>query len=103
MDALIEKLNENLRVIYRKSVDADAALNQLKQQGKGKFQNIFAANSGFTTSSQRFQPYVEEVAGDVAMLAEASEEKVKEALPSIVKKLELLLTTLSQFQDSLKR
>jgi hypothetical protein len=46
MNKVIEALNENLRIIYRKAVDADAALNTLQSKGKGKFETIFVDGSG---------------------------------------------------------
>lgn len=102
MNKIIEALNENLRVIYRKAVDADAALNTLSAKGKGKFNTIFAEGSGFTARSKRFAPYVEELAGEVAPLLDANSETLNKALPDIVKKIELLLTTLQQFKATLK-
>lgn len=101
MNKIIEALNENLRVIYRKSVDADAALNTLQAKGKGKFDTIFTEGSGFATRSKRFGPYVEELAGEVAPLVEANPHRIQTALPDIVKKIELLLTTLGQFKQTL--
>jgi hypothetical protein len=102
MNKIIEALNENLRVIYRKSVDADAALNTLSAKGKGKFNTIFAEGSGFKARSKRFAPYVEELAGEVAPLVDAEPETLNMALPEIVQKIELLLTTLQQFKQTLK-
>lgn len=102
MNKIIEMLNENLRVIYRKSVDADAALQALQTKGKGKFEAIFSDGSGFSTRNKRFGPYVEELAGEIAPLAEAEQETINQALPPIVKKMELLLTTLAQFKQTLK-
>lgn len=101
MNKIIEALNENLRVIYRKAVDADVALNTLQSKGKGKFETIFVDGSGFSTRSKRFGPYVEELAGEVAPLVEADQNKLNDELPVIVKKIELLLTTLAQFKKTL--
>ncbi len=102
MNKIITALNENLRVVYRKAIDADNALDSLKASGKGKFQHIFEENAGFATKSNRFTPYVEEIAGEVALLSKVEEEELSEKLPSIVKKLELMLTTLHQFKQTLK-
>lgn len=98
MNKIIAALNENLKVIYRKALDADSALNSLKASGKGKFNTIFGDGSGFTTRSKRFGPYVEEIAGEVAVLVDANDETLKLSLPSIVKKIELMLTTLEQLK-----
>jgi len=102
MNKIINALNENLRVIYRKAIDADTALNTLQSKGKGKFNTIFAEDAGFTTSSKRFVPYVEELAGEVAVLVNADEQTLNKNLPTIVKKIELMLSTLEQFKLSLK-
>lgn len=102
MNKIIAALNDNLRTIYRKAVDADAALNALSSKGKGKFDSIFADGSGFTTRSKRFGPYVEELAGEVAAVAESNQEELNQALPVIVPKIELILTTLQKFKKTLK-
>ena len=104
MNKVISALNENLQLIYRKAIDADSALNALQASGKGKFNTIFGDETPFTSRSKRFKDYVEEVAGNVANLqtpeGEIKAEKQGE-LPAIVKKLELLLTTLEQFKKTL--
>lgn len=99
---IIEALNDNLRLIYRKAVDADAALQKLQSSGKGKFNTIFAEDAGFAANSKRFGPYVEELAGEVAGLVDASEAQFAQALPKLVKKIETMLTTLEQFKHSVK-
>jgi hypothetical protein len=101
MNKIIEMLNQNLSVIYRKSIDADTALNALQSKGKGKFEAIFGDGSGFVTREKRFAPYVEELAGEIAVLAEAEQATINGALPEIVKKIELMLTTLAQFKQAL--
>lgn len=102
MQSILDKLSDNMQMIYRKAIDADQALNQLQQSGKGKFNYIFAEQAGFQVQSKRFGPYVEELGKDIANLVQAEEQKVKDALPSIVKKMELMLLTLANFQASLK-
>ena len=101
MNSVVQALNDNLRVIYRKSVDADTALNSLQAQGKGKFNTIFAEGSGFETRSKLFGPYVEELAGEVSVLVEADKEAITSALPLLVKKIEIMLSTLEQFKKTL--
>ncbi|MFC4700476.1 hypothetical protein ACFO4O_09925 [Glaciecola siphonariae] len=103
MKKVIHALNDNLQVVYRKAIDADTALDALSASGKGKFQTIFGDDTPFTSRSKRFSSYVEEVAGDVAHLQGESvtEQTINQALPTIVKKLELLLTTLEQFKKTL--
>lgn len=104
MNKVITALNENLQLIYRKAIDADAALDALQASGKGKFNTIFGDDTPFATRSKRFKDYVEEAAGDVALLQSEADITVVEQqrrIPMIVKKLELLLTTLEQFKKTL--
>lgn len=101
MSEIINALNENLKVIYRKALDADQSLNALQSQGKGKFKTIFDTDSGFTTNSKRFAPYVEEVAEQVMNLNNASEDDLANKLPQLVKKIELLFKTLEQFKRTI--
>lgn len=101
MSKIIDALNENLKLIYRKALDADANLDGLQKSGKGKFNTIFTQESGFKTSSKRFAPYVEELAEDVLNLTKANEEQLNQQLPPLVKKIELLLKTLEQFKKTL--
>ena len=105
MQGIIEKLKENMQVIYRKAVDADQALGQLHASGKGKFSEVFTEDAGFTVKSKRFQPYVEELAADILSLEQQinEQEAFSALLPCVVKKMERLLSTLSHFQASLKR
>lgn len=102
MQQIHQHLQDTLQTLYRKAIDADRALDRLQQDQKGKFQAIFPAESVFDAQSKRFSPYVEEVAQDWQQLKEYDEAQAKEALPVLVKKLELLLTTLAQFQDTLR-
>ncbi|GAA6182825.1 MULTISPECIES: hypothetical protein [Alteromonadaceae] len=98
---LFEKLTENMQLIYRKSIDADEALSKLQQSGKGKFNHIFAEDAGFAVQSKRFMPYVKELAAEVASLETADQAQFESSLPEIVKKMELLLSTLSQLKTTL--
>ncbi|MFC3121184.1 hypothetical protein [Agaribacter flavus] len=100
MNNLLEALNTNLEQAYRKAVDADNSLNALQQDGKGKFTTIFGDDTPFTTRSKRFISYVQELAEDIQALKTLEDEQVKASLPSVVKKLELLLTTLGKFKQA---
>lgn len=100
MQSIIQTLSENVQVIYRKSIDADQTITRLQQSGKGKFSAVFTEDAGFETSSKFFKPYVEELAKEVLELESQSAESVKAALPVLVKKIEMLLTTLNQFQKN---
>lgn len=98
---VFQKLAENMQLIYRKAIDADAALDALQKTGKGKFETVFSEEHGFTVTAKRFLPYVEELALEIAKLSEQDEQIAKEALPAVVKKMELLLTTLGKFKKTL--
>jgi hypothetical protein len=100
MQNILQKLTENVQIIYRKSIDADAIISKLQSSGKGKFKAIFATEAGFTAQSNYFKPYVEELAQDIASLSELSEAELKQSLPGVVKKIEHLYTTMTNFQNS---
>ena len=100
MKTIIHTLSENVQVIYRKSIDADQVISRLQHDGKGKFSAIFAKDAGFTTSSRLFKPYVEELASEVLALEQKDSKTIKEQLPNMVKKTELMLKTLNQFQKT---
>ena len=102
MQHVLEKLAENMQLIYRKAIDADQSLAKLQQSGKGKFKNIFADDAGFGVQSKRFMPYVEELGKQIAQLDQADNQTVEQALPDIVRKMELLLVTLGNLQQSLR-
>lgn len=101
MEAVIEKLNENLQVVYRKAIDADKALELLTGQGKAKHSSIFPKDAGFAVSSNRFAPYVAELAEDIANLAKEDEAQLNSSLSTVVKKMEALFVTLAQFKGIL--
>lgn len=102
MDAVLEKLNENLQVLYRKALDADNALDQLSSQGKAKHKAIFPADAGFEVSSERFAPYIAELSNDITDLQTLTETQEKnDALSAVVKKMESLFVTLAQFKGVL--
>jgi ABC-type Zn uptake system ZnuABC Zn-binding protein ZnuA len=100
MQTIIQTLSENVQVIYRKSIDADQVISLLQHDGKGKFSDIFAKDAGFSISSRLFKPYVEELASEVLALEKINQDAIKEKLPSLVKKIELMLKTLNKFQKT---
>lgn len=101
MEAVIAKLNENLQVLFRKALDADKALEQLKGQGKGKYRAIFPKEAGFTTSSDMFTPYIAELSNDISslneLLGKQKQEELNLMLSAVVKKMESVFVTLAQF------
>jgi hypothetical protein len=100
MQSIIQTLSENVQIIYRKSIDADQIISRLQHDGKGKFSAVFAEDAGFSTSSRLFKPYVEELANEVLGLEPKDQDAVKEQLPSLVRKIELMLKTLNKFQKT---
>ncbi|MBU2977565.1 hypothetical protein [Alteromonas sp. C1M14] len=98
MQAINAQLQDTIQTLYRKAIDADATLDALQQAQKGKFQAVFAQDSGFETQAKRFSPYVEEIAQDWQDLKAQSEEEFKAGLPLLVKKIELALKTINQFK-----
>lgn len=100
MQTIIQTLSENIQIIYRKSIDADQTISRLQNDGKGKFSAVFSEDAQFATSSRFFKPYVEELANEVLALEKQTQEEMKERLPLIVKKIELMLKTLGQFQKT---
>ena len=96
MESIIEQLNANLKIVYRQSLDADKKLDDLQQQGHGKFKALFPADAGFNFEAKRFNPYVLDVAADVESLS--SDGLDEEKLKSTVLKLQKLLQLLSTFK-----
>ena len=97
----MQAIQDTIQTLYRKAVDADQALDRLQKESQGKFAAIFAEDAPFSTQAKRFGPYVEEIALDWQALKDMTEEDAKAALPVLIKKIELALTTVSQFQQSL--
>ncbi|ASJ95478.1 MULTISPECIES: hypothetical protein [Shewanella] len=98
---LIEQLKENLQVAYRQAIDADAKLDELKKAGHGKFTTIFTQDEGFKARSNRFGPYVQELADEMTQLP-TDAEALAPALESFVRKLGVLLQTLQAFKSQAK-
>ncbi|KKL22404.1 hypothetical protein LCGC14_2435770 [marine sediment metagenome] len=94
MDSIIEQLNTNLKIVHRQSLDADKKLDELQQQGHGKFKALFPADAGFNFEAKRFKPYVLDVAADVESLSRNSldEEKLKTTVIKLQQILQLLAT-----------
>ena len=99
---VLEQLQENLKIIYHKAVDADKQLELLRQQKKAGFAQIFSADSAFKNHANTFLPYVEELAADLQEIQVDNEEHYKTLLPAIVIKIELLLKMLNAFKANLK-
>ncbi len=104
MENLINSLEDNLKELYRKAVDADNLINELKKQGHGKFTAIFPEQNLFEINANKFMPYLEHTAEQILKLkeSEGSAEQNQAEIELIVKKLHLLHTTLADFKAALK-
>lgn len=104
MENLINSLEDNLKELYRKAVDADNQINELKKQGHGKFTSIFPDQKLFEINANKFMPYLEHTAEQILKLKEsnATAEESQQEIEAIVKKLHLLHTTLAEFKAALK-
>ena len=105
MENLINSLEDNLKDLYRKAVDADNQINELKKQGHGKFSAIFTEQNIFGIKADKFMPYLEHTAEAILKLKEStgSAEQNQQEIELIVKKLHLLHTTLAEFKQALKK
>ncbi len=92
-----QQLVENVSIILKKSLSADATLSDLREKKQAGFEAIFKKDAGFTCSANTFQPYVEEVANDLVFWQKTSDQAT---LISMVKKIEQLFTVLGNFEQS---
>ncbi|MFC4655450.1 MULTISPECIES: primosomal replication protein PriC [Rheinheimera] len=99
MDQLLEQLDQNLKELYRKALDADALLEQLQQQGHAKHQSIFAEEL-FTVQSNRFMPYLSETAEQIAAMRQTQQFNTA-TLQRVVQQLQQLHKTLAEFKAAL--
>ncbi|RUO76616.1 hypothetical protein CWI84_11505 [Idiomarina tyrosinivorans] len=90
-----EQLQNHLQTLYRQVIDADKYLDDLRKEGKAKFQSVFADETLFETKGNKLQPYLQEVTADVEKWREQQDD---EALESIVKKLQLLTETVARLK-----
>jgi primosomal protein N'' len=95
--AIEQQLIENISIILKKSLTADATLADLREHKKAGFKAIFTKDAGFECTENTFQPYVEEVADN---LLTWQESKNNELLITLVKKIEKLFTVLANFEQS---
>jgi primosomal protein N'' len=93
-----QQLIDNISIILKKSLSADATLADLRTHKKASFEAIFAKDAGFTCRENTFQPYVEEVAND---LVEWQQTQAQTTLIALVKKIEQLFTVLGKFESNL--
>jgi len=96
-EAVNTQLINNISIILKKSLAADATLFDLRAKGQAKFSQIFKQETSFDCVADTFQPYVQEVADD---LLEWQKNNDKQILVRLVKKIDLLLKVLQQFELS---
>jgi primosomal protein N'' len=101
-ESVLIQLQENIKIIYHKAVDADKQLAELREQKKASFAQIFATDSAFRNHSDTFLPYVEELASDLQEIQTDDEEQYKQILSNIVVKIELLFKMLTSLKTNLK-
>ena len=100
MKQIIPHLDKTMQDIYRKAVDADKSITELKKKGMAKFTSIFEQQNQFDTKANSFMPYVSELAGDIEQFKHASDDQTQ--LAKIMKKMEMLLKTLNDFSKAVK-
>lgn len=100
--SLFEALKENIKLIYRQSIDADKNIDDLRQQDMAKFAAIFDEQQGFATKADRFTPYAEELGNDLVALQQGNDEDVAENVQPLVAKIEIQLQLLQVFKANLK-
>ena len=92
-----KQLIENISLILKKSLSADATLADLRDKKQAGFEAIFKKDAGFESSENTFQPYVQEVADDLMNWQKSHDQAL---LITLVKKIEQLFTVLSNFEQS---
>ena len=95
--AIEQQLIENISIILKKSLSADATLANLREQKKASFKAIFTADAGFKSTENTFQPYVQEIADDLIQWQSSKDQAL---LIVLVKKIEQLFTVLANFEQS---
>jgi len=104
VENLISSLEQNLKELYRKAIDADSQINELKKQGHGKFDAIFKDDTLFDTKADKFMPYLEETAEQILSLknSELNAQTQQADIELVVKKLHILHQTIGNFKGVLK-
>ncbi|MGB1197620.1 MAG: hypothetical protein ACPG46_01150 [Thalassotalea sp.] len=92
-----QQLLDNISIILKKSLTADATLADLREKKMAGFDAIFKKEAGFNSTANTFQPYVEEVADDLMQWQKTQDQAL---LIALVKKIEQLFTVLGNFEQS---
>ena len=91
-----QQLIENISQLLKKSLTADQVLAELRKKKSANFSAIFPEGSGFKSSANTFQPYIEEIADQ---LLQWQQSKDQEILISLVKKIEKLFKVMTKFES----
>jgi hypothetical protein len=95
-----QRIEEALKIMVPFSIQADEALDQLKQDQKANFSAIFPKHSLFKTVDTRFLPYMEELDNDLLNLPQDMQDPAFEPLlTDILKKLETTQQVLNSFHE----
>lgn len=100
MNTILSHLENNMQEIYRKAVDADSYINQLKKQGMAKFASVFPNQSLFNCSGSAFMPYVSELSEDIEQFKQTPNDESQ--LTLILKKMEQLHKVLAALKTITK-
>ena len=92
-----QQLIDNISIILKKSLSADATLADLREKKMAGFDAIFKKDAGFSCSANTFQPYVEELADDLLKWQQSQDQAL---LISLVKRIEQLFTVLGNFEKT---
>ena len=92
-----QKLLDNISLILKRSLAADATLADLRKKKQAGFDSVFKKEAGFNCIANTFQPYVEEVADEFILWQKNQEQSL---LISLVKKIEQLFIVLGNFEQS---
>ena len=102
METLLNQLDDNLKELYRKALDADALLDNLQQQGHAKHQRIFADDKLFQVKSNRFMPYLAETAEQVAAMRQSQQFNTA-TLQRVVAQLKQLHSTMAELRAAITK
>lgn len=96
-EVVVEKMTDNLKSLYTLALRADEELDILRKQNKGKFTAIFQKDSPFKAQSDRFLPYMVEVADELGALLSVDDADYIAKLKTLMRKVQLLNGVLAKF------
>ena len=96
-EVVVEKLTHNLKSLYTLAQNADEELEILKKQNRGKFSAILRRDSPFSVQSDRFLPYMVEVADELSALLSVDDAQYMAKLKTLMRKVQLLNAMLVRF------